>query len=117
MKIYDGGYCIESASKSSTIRFCLSVSGTATGGGSSGSSNPLDTYRKAFLEEMAQVSIMQSVLAELERKPPEGPGEDICGGGGTANGSSGKSSVSPLPPKVHHHGSSRHHHHHDGVVA
>jgi len=39
MKIYDGGYCIESASKSSTIRFCLSVSGTATGSGSSGSSN------------------------------------------------------------------------------
>ena len=28
MKISEGGYCIESASKSSTMRFCLSVSGT-----------------------------------------------------------------------------------------
>ena len=28
MKIDEGGYCIESASKSSTMRFCLSVSGT-----------------------------------------------------------------------------------------
>ena len=28
MKIDDGGYCIESATKSSTMRFCLSVSGT-----------------------------------------------------------------------------------------
>jgi len=28
MKIEEGGYCIESAPKSSTIRFCLSVSGT-----------------------------------------------------------------------------------------
>eukprot|EP00986_Skeletonema_menzelii_P010433 scaffold5070_cov145-Skeletonema_menzelii.AAC.3 len=28
MKISEGGYCIESASKSSTMRFCLSVNGT-----------------------------------------------------------------------------------------
>ena len=34
MKIDDGGYCIESGPKSSTLRFCLSVSGT---GGSSAS--------------------------------------------------------------------------------
>lgn len=34
MKIDDGGYCIESGLKSSTLRFCLSVSGT---GGSSAS--------------------------------------------------------------------------------
>lgn len=41
MKIVDGAYCIESASKSSTLRFCLSVSGTAaaTGGGSYGDVN------------------------------------------------------------------------------
>lgn len=35
MKIEDGGYCIESGPKSSTLRFCLSVSGT---GGSSSAS-------------------------------------------------------------------------------
>jgi len=30
MKIEDGGYCIESGPKSSTLRFCLSVSGTSS---------------------------------------------------------------------------------------
>jgi hypothetical protein len=45
MKINDGGYCIEYAPKSSTIRFCLSVSGT---GGSSSSSA---SYGDVFIPE------------------------------------------------------------------
>lgn len=31
MEIYDGGYCIESSSTVSTMRFCLSVAGTTNG--------------------------------------------------------------------------------------